>query len=106
MALKNWERIINSKMGAYSLEKGNYDILEFSKCLSPLTEFSLDFFANVIPQKNVIINFPDFKLSPASLYAYIFAEKYDKNVYILADEKGDSLNSRSKFSLNKIRVVE
>lgn len=101
MALKNWQKVINSKMGAYSLDKGNYDILEFSNGLSPLTEFSLDFFANIIPQKNVIINFPDFKLSPASLYAYIFAEKYDKNVYILADEKGDSLNSRSKVSLNK-----
>lgn len=101
MVLKNWEKVIHSKMGAYYPVKGNYDILEFSRYLSPLTDFSLDIFANVIYEKNVIINFPDFKLGPASLFSYIFTEKFGKSVYILADERGDSLNSRTKSSLNK-----
>ena len=101
MALKNWEMVINSKMGAYYPDKDNDNVLELSKDLSPLTNFSLDVFANVISEKNVIINFPEFKLGPASLFSYIFAEKFNKSIYIMADERGDSLNSRSKFSLNK-----
>ena len=101
MVLKKWNKIILSDMGAYYPEKDNKEILKFPKELSPLTNFSLDIFANVISHKNMIINFPDFKLYPASLFAYIFADKFDQSVYILADERGDSLNSRTKFSLNK-----
>ena len=101
MALENWEKTIHSKMGAYFPDKNNDNILELSRDLSPITNFSLDFFANIISEKNLIVNFPDFKLGPISLFSYIFAEKFDKSVYILADEKGDSLNSRSKVSLNK-----
>lgn len=101
MALKNWEEVIHSNMGVYYPEKDNDNVLELSKDLSPLTNLSLDFFANVIYQKNVIINFPEFKLCPASIFSYIFAEKFKKSVYILDYEMGDSLNSRSKFSLNK-----
>lgn len=101
MALKKWNKVIKSDMGAYFPEKDNDEILRFPKELSPLTNFSLDVFSNVISQKNVIINFPDFKLCPASLFAFIFADQFDQSVYILADEKGDSLNSRSKVSLNK-----
>lgn len=101
MVLKKWSKVIRSDMGAYYPEKDNETILKFPKELSPLTNFSLDIFSNVISQKNMIINFPDFKLYPASLFAYIFADKFNQSVYILADERGDSLNSRSKFSLNK-----
>ena len=101
MVLKKWNKVIRSDMGAYYPEKDNETILKFPKELSPLTNFSLDIFSNIISQKNMIINFPDFKLYPASLFAYIFADKFDQSVYILADERGDSLNSRSKFSLNK-----
>lgn len=101
MVLKKWNKVIRSDMGAYYPEKDNETILKFPNELSPLTNFSLDIFSNIISQKNMIINFPDFKLYPASLFAYIFADKFDQSVYILADERGDSLNSRSKFSLNK-----
>lgn len=101
MALRKWEKVIHSDLGAYFPEKDNETILKFPKELSPLTNISLDIFSNVISKKNMIINFPDFKLYPASLFAFIFADKFDKSVYILANEKGDSLNSRSKFSLNK-----
>lgn len=101
MALKKWNKVIHSDMGVYYPVKKNWDILKFPEELSHLTNLSLDIFANVIPQKNVIINFPDFKLGPASLFAYIFADKFDKSVYILNDERGDSLDSKSKVSLNK-----
>ena len=102
MVLKKWDKVIGTKMGAYFLEDGPNDSLEFPKELSFLTNFCLDVFSNIIHQKNMIINFPDFKLHPASLFAYIFsADKSEQSVYILADERGDSLNSRSKFSLNK-----
>ena len=101
MALKKWNKVIRSEMGVYYPIKNNWDILKFPRELSHLTNLSLDIFANVISQKNVIINFPDFKLGPASLFAYIFADKFDKSVYILNDERGDSLDSRSKVSLNK-----
>ena len=101
MALRKWNKVIRSDMGAYFPEKDNDEILKFPKELSPLTNFSLDVFSNIISQKNMIINFPDFKLSPASLFAFVFADKFDKSVYILADEKGDSLDSKSKVSLNK-----
>lgn len=101
MVLKKWNKIIHSDLGAYSPDKTNDDILHFPKELSPLTNFSLDIFANVISQKNLIINFPDFKLKPASLYAYIFANEFNQSSYILADEKGDSLNRKSNSSLNK-----
>ena len=101
MVFEKWNKNIHCDMGAYYPEKDNKEIIKFPKELSPLTNFSLDFFSNIISQKNMIIHFPDFKLYPASLFAYIFAKKFDQSVYILADEKGDSLNSRSKFSLNK-----
>lgn len=101
MVLKKWNEIIHSDLGAYSPDKTNDNILHFPKELSPLTNFSLDIFANVISQKNLIINFPDFKLKPASLYAYIFANEFNQSSYILADEKGDSLNRKSNSSLNK-----
>ena len=101
MVLKKWNKVIRSDMGAYYPIKKNWDILKFPDELSHLTNLSLDIFANIISQKNVIINFPDFKLGPASLFAYIFADKSDKSVYILNDERGDSLDSRSLVSLNK-----
>ena len=101
MVLEYWENVINSRMGAYYPDKDNDRILEFSTNLSPLTKISLDFFANVISQKNVIVNFPDFKIRPASLFSYVFSEKFDKSIYIMADERGESLNSKSNFSLNK-----
>ena len=101
MVLEYWENVINSRMGAYYPDKDNDRILEFSTNLSPLTKISLDFFANVISQKNVIVNFPDFKIRPASLFSYVFSEKFDKSIYIMADERGESLNSKSNLSLNK-----
>lgn len=101
MVLKNWNKVFKSKMGAYYPDKSNDNILNFPKELSPITNFSLDIFSNVISDKNVIVNFPDFKIRPASLFAYLFADKFDKSVYILADERGDSLDSRSKYSINK-----
>lgn len=102
MVLKKWDKVIGTKMEGCFLEDDHDDSLDFPKELSFLTNFSLDVFSNIIRQKNMIINFPDFKLHPASLFAYIFsADKSEKSVYILADEKGDSLDSKSKFSLNK-----
>ncbi|MDO5824276.1 hypothetical protein [Methanobrevibacter sp.] len=101
MVLKKWNKVINSRMGCYFPERNNDKTLEFPKNLSPLTNFSLDVFANTISEKNLIINFPDFKLGPISLFAYIFSEKFKQSIYVLANEKGDSLNSRSKISLNK-----
>ena len=64
-------------MGAYFPDKNNDNILELSRDLSPITNFSLDFFANIISEKNLIVNFPDFKLGPISLFSYIFAEKFE-----------------------------
>ena len=101
MVLKKWDRIINSDMGVYYPDKDDYDVLPFPKNLSPITNFSLDVFANTISAENMIINYPDFKLKPASLFSYIYAEKTNKNIYILADEKGDSFNSNTDFSINK-----
>ena len=101
MVLERWDKVIDSEMGAYFPDKDNFEVLNFPEKLSPLTNFSLDIFANVISKKNLIINFFDFKLHSVSLFAYIFSEKFNKNIYILADERGDSLNSRSGFSINK-----
>lgn len=51
MVLKKWNKVIRSDMGAYYPEKDNETILKFPKELSPLTNFSLDIFSNIISQK-------------------------------------------------------
>ena len=101
MVLKKWKDIISSDMGADHPDKNNDETVNFSKELSPLTNFSLDLFINTISQKNIIINFPNFKINSASLFSYIFATKYKKSIYMLTEEKGDSLNKNTNFSLNK-----
>lgn len=98
-----WNKIINQDICSYNPNKGNNatDNVNLSNNLSPLTEFFLNSFINLIEEKNLIINFPDPYLRPIPLLSYIYAKKYEKSVLVVTLENGISYNKINKETINK-----
>ena len=105
--MKKWERYAPG-LGAYNynstkedMDKPDY-LISVGENISPLSSMFLDFFSNLISQKNLIISFPDNVLRPIPILAHIYSDNFKKTTLIFTSHhRGfDNRNLKEFHNLN------